>query len=176
MSCFPTKCPILHTIEYYHFLNDNGALWIWGAVECWVIGLNIFALLCYQLARKRWEGTNSVKVLSCVKVLNEWKKSSFWALVKCLVFPSKYRIYGLHGRVLWALLDMNNFRLEYLFSSTKHLVQGQFLALESHIAVCKPCCWGKGPKIQYLADTFCKHFSPCGMWVQHKCSSQGQMV
>lgn len=143
MSCFPTKCPIPHTGEYYHFLNDNSALWIWGAVECRAIGLNIFALLCYLLERKRREGTNSVRVVSCVQVLAEWgKKSSFRILVKCLVFPSKYRIYGLHGRVLWALLDMNNFRLEYLFSSAKHLVQGQCLALESHIAVCKPCCWG----------------------------------
>ncbi len=86
---------ILHSVEYYHFLHDNGALWIWGAVECWVIGLNILALLCYLLERKRREGTNSVKVLSSVKVLTEWKKkSSFRAPVKCLVFPSKYRIYG----------------------------------------------------------------------------------
>lgn len=68
------------------------------------------------------------------------KKSCFQAFVKCLLFPSKYQIYGLHGGVLWALLDMNNFRLEYHFSSDKHLVQGQALALESHIAVSKSCC------------------------------------
>lgn len=61
--------------------------------------------------------------------------------MKCLVFPSKYQIYELlRGMVLWALLDMNNFRLEYLLSSAKDLVQGQCLALESHIAVCKSCC------------------------------------
>lgn len=141
MSCFPTKCPVLHTDEYYRSLNDNSALWIWGAVECRAFSLNVFALLCYLLERKRSHGTNSVKVVICVKVLTEWK-SSFRALMKCLVFPSKYQIYGLYGRVLWALLDMNNFKLEYLHFSAKPLVQGQCLALESHIAVCKPCCWG----------------------------------
>lgn len=144
MSCFPTKCPVLHTNEYYYFLSDNSALWIWGAVECKVMGLNIFALLCYLLERKWRKGTNSVRVVSCVKVISGWggKKSCFQALMKCLLFPSKYQIYGLHGGALWALLDMNNFRLEYHFSSDKHLVQGQCLALESHIAVCKSCCWG----------------------------------
>lgn len=61
--------------------------------------------------------------------------------MKCLVFPSKYQIYELlHGMVLWALLDTNNFTLEYLLSSGKHLVQGRCLALESHIAVCKYRC------------------------------------
>lgn len=141
-SWFPTRCPILHTGEYYHFLNDNGALWMWVAVECRAIGLHIFALLPIG-EKKRSEETNSVKVVSCVKVLAEWgKKSSFRALMKRLVFPSKYQIHELlHGMVLWALLDMNNFRLEYLLSSAKHLVQGQCLALESHIAVCKSCCW-----------------------------------
>lgn len=71
MSCFPTKCPILHTGEYYHFLNDNGALWTGGALECRAIGLNIFALLCYSLERRRSEGTNGVNVVSCVKVLSK---------------------------------------------------------------------------------------------------------
>lgn len=145
MSWFPTKCPILHTVEYYHFLNDNGALWIWGALEC--IGRSVLTFLpCYVTYWRGRGGREHVVwkwwAVSKCKLCGKKKKSSFRALMKCLVFPSKYRIYGLHGRVLWALLDMNNFRLEYLFSCAKHLVQGQRAALESHIAVCKPCCWG----------------------------------
>lgn len=59
--------------------------------------------------------------------------------VKSVEFPSKYQIYVLHGRVfLWALFDLHNLSLEYLFSSAKPLVRGQCSALKSHIAVCKP--------------------------------------
>lgn len=71
--------------------------------------------------------------------------------MKCLVFPSKYRIYR---ALLWVLLDMNNFGLENLLSSVKHLVQGQCSALESHIAVCKSYT----EKYCSLL-TFCKHFN-----------------
>lgn len=140
MSCFPTKCPVLHAGEYYHFLNDNGALWIWGALECRAIGLNIFVLLCYLLEGKRKEGTNSVTVVRCVKVLAEWKVilEHWWNLC---YFHQNVRFMGCMegfcGHYLtWMMLGLNTF-----FSSTKHLVQGQCSALKSHIAVCKPCCW-----------------------------------
>lgn len=146
IELFPTKCPILNIGGVTNLLNYNRSLWIWGAVECRVNKLNIFTLLCYILEMKSRNWTMSVKVVSCVQVLTEWKKKvpqghtwNVW------YFPSKYPIYRLHGRVLWALLDINNFILEYLFSSARPLARGQGSALRSHIAVCKCCCWGRGP-------------------------------
>lgn len=87
MSCFSDKSvQTLQTGEYYHVLNDNGALWVGGALECRLIGLNIFALPCYLLEERRREGTNSVRVLGCVTALAEGGKVPS-TLGKCLVFP-----------------------------------------------------------------------------------------
>lgn len=142
------KVPDSATGEYYHCLCDNSVLWIWGALKCRVISLNISALLCYLLEEKieGGEGVNGVNEVGCSKVFSEWR-SSIRALMKCVVFPLKYQNYGLHVRVLCALLDMNNFGTEYLLASAKQPVQGQCKALESHIAVCHPCCRDNGPKI-----------------------------
>lgn len=53
-------------------------------------------------------------------------------------------MYVLHGKVLWALLDMNNFRHECLFSSAKRLVEGQRLALGSRVLFVSMAAEAKG--------------------------------
>ena len=108
--------------------------------ECRAIGLNIYALLCYPLERKRGEGTNSVKVADCVSVSwveGEKKKVpsehswNVWYFHQNIGFMACME--GFCGHYLtWITLGLNT-----SFSSAKHLVQGQCLALESHIAVWK---------------------------------------
>ena len=122
MSCFPSKCAIVHSGEYCHLSNDNSALWIWGAVKCRVIRLHIFALSCYLLERKGRDGTKSVKVVSCVKLLTEWKKL-FWCIHEMSGISIKisdlWVLQGVSHYLKWITLDLNT-----SFFCSKPSVQG----------------------------------------------------
>lgn len=127
-SWFPTRCPILHTGEYYHFLNDNGALWMWGAVECRAIGLHIFALLPIR-EKKGSEETNSVKVVSCVKVLAEWGKK--------VLLEHSWNVWYFHQNIRFMSCCMEWFCGHYLTWITLGL-NTSFLALSIW---CKANAW-----------------------------------
>lgn len=141
MSCFPTKCPILHTGGYYHFLNDNGALWIWGALRS--AGRSVLTFMpCYVTHWRGREGREQIVwKWRTVSVLAEWRERkkkvplehswNVWYFHQNIGFMACME--GFCGHYLtWITLGLNT-----SFSSAKHLVQGQCLALESHIAVWK---------------------------------------
>lgn len=163
-SCFPSKCSIRHTGEYCSLLNDNRTLWIRGAEECRAIRLNISALLCYPLERKRRDGTMSVKGVSCVKVLTEWLKKKFLkgAPWKVWNFHQNIKFMRCMEAFLWALFDLHDLSLEYLFSSAKPLVRGQCSALKSHIAVCKPRRWSQNHSTQLMLSVSVSGLVGCG--------------